>query len=157
MPLGYVAVLPRLNMNQLPVSDGSTQTSRSTVTASSTASRSLGSLMLLPPLLAPPEKVKPSPEFQVEAPCTVPALPLPEESAAVVPVVSSSFHQPTRSVVRSPSAPDAGVAATAAPPTAAASATAPASQVFARLRIPVLVTAVLREGMGVVALIDRSW
>ena len=150
-------------MNQLPASVGSTQTSRSTVTASRPASRSLGSLMLLPPLFAPPEKVKPSPAFHVEAPCTVPARPLPEESAAVVPVVSSSFHQPTRSVVRSPSAPAAGEVATAAPPTAAASATARRARSWPGCAI--LCWSLLSSsrggrrvgGGGGVPLIDRSW
>src|SRR6478672_1954839 len=96
-------------MNQLPlVRLGSTHTSKSTVTSSSPDSRLLGSVMALPLLLAPPLKVKPSPAFHVAAPATVPLRPLPDESAATVPEVSSSFHQPTRSVARSPSTPDAG-------------------------------------------------
>src|SRR6266540_2101505 len=104
-------------MNQLPESVGSTQTSKSTVTLSRPASRLLGSATALPLLLEPPEKVKPSPAFQLAVPVTVPSRPLPDESAATVPLVSSSFHHPTRSLVRSPStAPAEGSVAVAAPP-----------------------------------------
>ncbi len=99
-------------MNQLPLRPGSTLTSKSTLTSSSPASRLLGNEIALPLLLLPPPNVKPSPAFHDAVPATVAVRPLPDESAAVVPLVSSSLYQATRPVVVSLAA--AGVAASPA-------------------------------------------
>ncbi len=73
-------------------------------------------MIALPPLFAPPANVKPSPAFHDAVPATVPLRPLPDESAAVVPLVSSSLYQATSPVDTSLA--EAGIAASPAAVTA---------------------------------------
>ena len=87
---------------------------------------------------------------------TAPLRPLPEESTATVPEVSSSFHQPTRSEVRSPSTAEAGPTPGTTPPMDAASASAPivqdrtAARPHCRVLLSITVSIALAWSIGVV-------